>query len=81
MACGKPVITSNIGGPSEIIENGKTGFLVPPTEPDAIAEKILLLLEDSARMKQMGEAAKTAAESYSWEKVAELYHKLYKTFL
>jgi glycosyltransferase involved in cell wall biosynthesis len=81
MACGKPVITSNIGGPSEIIESGKTGFLVPPTEPEAIAEKILLLLEDSARMRQMGEAARTAAESYSWEKVAELYHKLYKTFL
>jgi hypothetical protein len=33
------------------------------------------------RARQMGEAAKTAAESYSWKKVAELYHKLYKTFL
>ena len=80
MACGKPVITSNIGGPAEIVEDGKTGFLVPPTDPYAIAEKVLLLLEDFAQMKQMGETARRSAEKYSWEKVAELYHKLYMRF-
>jgi len=81
MACGKPVITSNIGGPAEIVENGKTGFLVSPTKPHAIAEKILLLLGDFATMKRMGEAARGVAEKYSWERVAELSHRLYRSFL
>jgi phosphatidylinositol alpha 1,6-mannosyltransferase len=81
MACGKPVITSNFGGPVEIVEHGKTGFLVSPTNPSAIAEKILFLLNDSTLMKDMGEAARVAAENYSWEKVAELYHRVYKSCL
>jgi glycosyltransferase involved in cell wall biosynthesis len=81
MACGKPVIASNIGGPVEIVENGKTGFLVPPMRPDAIAERLLLLLADSARIRRMGQTARTVAENYSWEKVAELYHRLYRDLL
>ncbi|PVX26037.1 MAG: hypothetical protein CW691_02685, partial [Candidatus Bathyarchaeum sp.] len=44
MACAKPVIASNIGGPSEIIENEKTGILVPPAQPEILAEKINELL-------------------------------------
>lgn len=80
MACGKPVITSNIGGPAEIVENGKTGFLVLPTKPDAIAEKISLLLEDSSLRRQMGDAARKAAvERYSLEKVAELSQEVYQS--
>jgi glycosyltransferase involved in cell wall biosynthesis len=81
MACGKPVITSNIGGPAEIVEDGKTGFLVPPTKPHIIAEKIHFLLTDVSKRRQMGEAARKVAENYSWEKVAELSHRVYQSCL
>jgi glycosyltransferase involved in cell wall biosynthesis len=80
MACAKPVISSNLGGPSEIIEDGKNGFLIPPAKPEAIAERILTILEDEYTRRKMGEnARKTAVEKYSWEKVSQKYHYLYKS--
>lgn len=80
MACGKPIITSNIGGPAEIVENGRSGFLVPPTKPRAIAGKICLLLADVYLRRRMGEAARrTVTEKYSMEKIAELSHQLYQS--
>ncbi|MEM1530482.1 MAG: glycosyltransferase [Candidatus Bathyarchaeia archaeon] len=82
MACGKPVIASNIGGPAEIIEDGKTGLLVPPAQPKILAEKILTLLEDEQALKRMGEnARRTALEKYSIKRIAEEYHKLYKSLI
>ncbi len=80
MACAKPVIASNIGGPTEIIQNQKTGLLVPPAQPKILATKILELLDNETKMKNMGtNARKTAIEKYSWEKISEKYHSLYKT--
>jgi glycosyltransferase involved in cell wall biosynthesis len=66
MACGKPIVASNIGGPSEIVENGKNGFLVPPAQPTALAERILEILEDESKMRQFGiNARKSAVQKYS----------------
>lgn len=80
MACGKPVIASNIGGPAEIIKNGETGILVPPAQPKILAEKILKLLKDKKTAKKMGEKGrKTIMQDFSWEKIAEKYHKLYNS--
>jgi len=82
MACGKPVVASNIGGPTHIIKEGKTGFLVPPGQPKAIAERILELLNDESRMKEMGRnARRVVVRRYSWDKIAEAYHKLYNSLL
>jgi len=79
MACAKPVIASNIGGPAEIIQNKKTGLLVPPAQPKILATKILELLDDENAMKKMGaEARKMVIEKYSWTKISERYHDLYK---
>ncbi|MEM2026012.1 MAG: glycosyltransferase family 4 protein, partial [Desulfurococcaceae archaeon] len=82
MACAKPVISTKRGGPSEIIEDGKNGFLVPPADPEAIARKILLLIEDDKTRKMIGETARrTAVERYSWEAVSQRYHELYRSLL
>lgn len=79
MACGKLVIASNVGGPAEIIENGKTGLLVPPAQPKILAETILTLLEDEQAIKRMGEnARKIALEKYSINKISRKYHNLYR---
>lgn len=63
MALSKPVIATKIPGPSEIVEDGITGFLVPPSNPTILAEKISLLLKDVQLRKKMGAAGKSRAEA------------------
>jgi glycosyltransferase involved in cell wall biosynthesis len=58
MATGRPVIAPREGGPTEIVADGETGFLVPPRDPDALAAKIVTLLQDDARRTAMGRAAR-----------------------
>jgi glycosyltransferase involved in cell wall biosynthesis len=58
MATGRPVIAPCEGGPTEIVADGKTGFLVPPRDPDALAAKIVTLLQDDARRTAMSRAAR-----------------------
>jgi len=80
MACAKPVIASNIGGKAEINKNEKTGLLVPPAQPKILATKINELLDDETKIKQMGSnAKKTVTEHYSWKKISEKYHSLYRS--
>ena len=57
---------------SEIIEEGKTGFLVPPNNYKELANKIIVLLEDENMMKKMGEAGRERVERYfTWDKVVD----------
>lgn len=58
MACGVPVVSTDRGGPAEILVDGTTGFLVPPGRPDAIADRVLTLLRDPALRRRMGEAGR-----------------------
>ena len=54
MACGKPVVATTVDGPPEIVEDGQTGLLVPPRDPDAMAKALVELLHDSERRARMG---------------------------
>ena len=47
MACGVPVVSTNVGGPAETVADGETGFLVPPRDPGALAQAVRRLLDDS----------------------------------
>ncbi len=58
MLMGKPVIASDITGPSELVVEGDTGFLVPVGKTEAIAGAIIRLTENAALREQMGEKAK-----------------------
>lgn len=55
MACGKPVISTDVSGACDVIVDEKTGFIVPLDDSDAISQKILLLLSDSKKRVIMGE--------------------------
>jgi glycosyltransferase involved in cell wall biosynthesis len=82
MACGKPVIASKIGGPTEIVQSGINGILVPPGNAKVLAEKILLLANDENIRRRMGEKAReTILERFSWQVIAEKYHRLYSELL
>jgi colanic acid/amylovoran biosynthesis glycosyltransferase len=66
MACAVPVIGSKVGGLAEAVEHGRTGFLVPPADPLAIADAARRLLDDRALRSRMGFAAwTTATERFS----------------
>jgi glycosyltransferase involved in cell wall biosynthesis len=63
MASRKPVVATRVGEIPEVVQDGVTGFLVPPQSPTEIAEKLFLLLEDKALREKMGCAGHKAAES------------------
>jgi glycosyltransferase involved in cell wall biosynthesis len=59
MAASRPVIAPREGGPREIVVDGKTGVLVPPRDPEALASAMVALLEDPARRATIARAART----------------------
>ena len=71
MACGTPVIASNVGGLSFNIEDGFNGYLVPGRDPQALADKILLLLKYKALRDQLSEQAQAWVTRYSWVNIAD----------
>lgn len=62
MACGKAVVASNVGGLSEVVENGITGKLIPSRNPDSLTMAILSLLKDKEKTRRMGCAGRQRAE-------------------
>jgi glycogen(starch) synthase len=55
MAAGLPVVASRVGGIPELVEDGVTGLLVPPNDPESLAEAVIELLRDDVRRKEMGQ--------------------------
>ncbi|PYS47196.1 MAG: hypothetical protein DMF68_16685 [Acidobacteria bacterium] len=58
MACGAPVICTNVASMPEIVEDGVTGFIVPSNDPVALREKLTWLRKNPERAREMGEAAR-----------------------
>lgn len=71
MACGTPVIASDVGGLSFNIEDGFNGYLVPGRDPQALADKITLLLKYKTLRDQLSEQAQTWVTRYSWTNIAD----------
>jgi len=81
MACGKPYVAMNEGGPNEMIENGKSGLVVPPRDPEAMANAISSLLADSGFAGRIGDAARARIlEHFSAEQFAANHLNLYSRF-
>lgn len=77
MACGKPIIASDIPGYREILENGKEGFLVKSSNSQEIAEKIMELAKDKAKAEKMGKLGREKALNFSWEKISYQVENFY----
>ncbi len=71
MACGTPVIASDVGGLSFSIEDGFNGYLVPGQDPQALARKIILLLKYRRLREQLSEQAQVWVKRYSWVNIAD----------
>jgi glycosyltransferase involved in cell wall biosynthesis len=71
MACGTPVICTKVGGMPEIVEDGITGFVVPPNDPAALREKLLWVRGHPLEAQAMGDAARRRVlEKFTWPAVA-----------
>jgi D-inositol-3-phosphate glycosyltransferase len=81
MACGTPVVASEVGGLAFLVQDHKTGFTVPFAEPQALAEKLADLLQDENLRRNMGAQAAMFARDYSWEKITNRVKSLYDEVL
>ena len=63
MAAGRPAVCTAVGGVPEMIEEPTTGYLVPPRNPDALADRLVCILSDSELARQMGQAARVRVET------------------
>lgn len=71
MACGTPVIASNVGGLSHVVRDGETGFHVPVRDAAAIADRIRALLTDAPTRERFAQNAAITAQSYAWARIAD----------
>lgn len=77
MACGKPAIGTNVGGIPSLIHDGANGFLIPPNDPQALAEKIIYLLTREGQAARMGARGKELVlQTFSTEKYVEGYARI-----
>jgi glycosyltransferase involved in cell wall biosynthesis len=82
MACGVPVVASAVGGHLDTVLDGRTGALVPPRDPGALAQRLRELLADPARLAAVGSAAAIRARSrYGWDRIAVEMELLYRRVL
>jgi glycosyltransferase involved in cell wall biosynthesis len=71
MACGLPLIVTRNAGAEDLIEEGRTGFLVSPGSPEAIADRINWFADHAAMLHDMGRAARAKALKLTWPRYAE----------
>lgn len=78
MSVGKPVVGTPVGLMPDVIEDGQTGYLVPPKEVEPLASRLVDLLQDPDRAEQVGRAAQEAAKEYDVSKAVERLTKTYR---
>ncbi len=81
MACGTPVIASQVGGLAYLVRHGHTGFHVPDRDPEALADRICELLTDPLKRARMGGEAAEAAHAYAWPIIADQIEQVYAEML
>jgi len=79
MACGNPVVGSNVGAMHELIRDGVNGYLIPANDPSALRERLDVLIRDRELRKRMGaEGARLAGEHHDIRKMIAAYQDIYR---
>lgn len=81
MASGMPVVTTQTCGMQDIVEDGITGFLVPPRDSTQLAERIRALLDDPQLCERLGTAARDRARGLLWDRIAHQTALIYENLL
>jgi glycosyltransferase involved in cell wall biosynthesis len=76
---GRPVVTTAVGGLPELVDDGRTGFVVPPGRPAALADAVCRGLAEPQRLASMGQAARARMERcHAWDDVARQTVEVYR---
>ena len=78
MACGTPVIATQVGGLAFLVRDGVTGFHIPVDDPVALSERLINILDDDALREKLSQQAVEIAQKYAWEIIADSMNTLYK---
>ena len=81
MACGTPVVASEVGGLAYLVKDGVTGYTVPAGEPRILADRLTKLLHDDSLREKMGQQAAEYAREYAWELIAQRIRSVYAEVL
>jgi len=82
MAAGLPVVATTVGGTPEVIEEGKTGFLVPAEDPVLLAGRILRLLKEPSLAQAMGEQGRQkVVREFTMDRMRDQFLELYGALL
>jgi len=80
MACGRPIVATNVGGLPEIMDNGREGILVGARDPEQLASAIIDLLSNESKAGSMGRNARERAErDFSWREIARKTVEVYRS--
>lgn len=80
LACGLPIVATDVGGIRDYVDES-CAILVPPHEPEMMAEEVIGLLEDRSRLEKMSDNSRKRALEFSWPKIAEKMKDVYKEIL
>ena len=81
MACGTPVIASQVGGLAFLVQDGITGYSIPDDNPQALADKLSLLVCNPDLRNKLGQQAADYARQYDWEIIAQRIANVYQEML
>jgi D-inositol-3-phosphate glycosyltransferase len=77
MACGTPVIASQVGGLAFLVQDGVTGYHVPDEDDDALCSKLTALLGNPSLRRLLGQNAAEYAKTYAWKNIAAQIVEIY----
>ena len=81
MACGTPVVASQVGGLAFLIQDGVTGYVVPGGDPIALSERLTQLISQPELRRRLGEQAAAYARDYAWENIVARILDLYQDLI
>jgi D-inositol-3-phosphate glycosyltransferase len=81
MACGTPVVASQVGGLAFLVQDGVTGYVVPANDPEILGERLTRLIEQPELRQKMATQAAAYAKDYAWERISKKILALYDDVL
>lgn len=81
MACGTPVVASQVGGLAFLIRDGETGFVVPGNDIESLADRLINLIKDKALREKLGRNSSEYAKLYAWENISKKMVAVYEDTL
>jgi glycosyltransferase involved in cell wall biosynthesis len=82
MSFAKPVVATNVGGIPEVVVDEETGFVVPPEDPEALANKIMFLIKNKELCREMGlKGRKKVKEYFTPERLRDEVESVYESLV